>query len=94
MKWFSRVSGSYWKIQKNQIDFLSEFATMHGIKQPKDWGNVTQKQVRVKLVLVSLTRLKIIEAGGATLIGNFGANLRKMLQSVFPSFASKKSSNF
>lgn len=69
-EWFERLPVNYWKNPNNQRNFFREFAEKYGIKNPRDWGNVTRKQLE--------------DAGGTALLYRFRGNIRIALQSSFP----------
>lgn len=71
-EWFSNIpnySFGYWKDPNNQRKFLEEFARKYGIKDNKDWGEITGDMVK--------------KEGAATIISLHGS-LRKALEALFP----------
>lgn len=66
----SSATKSFWKIKLNQKDFLDKLAIQLHIKEPKEWGSVTKKQV--------------INLGGKTLLWNYEDSIWKTLRNVYP----------
>lgn len=66
----SSTTKSFWRIKQNQKEFLDKLAKQLHIKEPKQWGTVTKRQV--------------IDLGGKTLLCNYEDSLWKILQSVYP----------
>lgn len=69
--WFVhlRVPVNYWDDQKNQRNFLLEFASKNGVNQHSDWGKITTRH--------------LIDSGGYTLLNRFGISVYRTLKGVF-----------
>lgn len=61
---------SYWKSTENRRKYLDELKAKFNIQQPKDWGNVTVREV-------------LEEKGGTLLSGYYGGSLVACLKSVY-----------
>lgn len=71
VKFFEKSPNEYWNDPNRQRQFLTQFARRNQVKEPKDWGKITLRQIE--------------EAGGVGILNKFGRSPMRMIQSVFPS---------
>lgn len=69
--WFQvkTIPAGYWKEEKNQRKFLEKLALVKGIKHPRDWANITTKD--------------LLQEGGIQLVKKYGS-LFRCLEKVYP----------
>lgn len=69
-EWFSKVPNSYWKSMENRKMLMDQIAKKLNIKNPSDWGKVTQNC--------------IYELGGCSLLTRYyNGSLFACLQSIY-----------
>lgn len=71
-EWFFQLPRSYWQSTENSRKFLDEVAIKLNIKNPSDWGKVTNKVMH--------------EYGGAGLLKHFNNSLFDCLKFVYEGF--------
>lgn len=80
-EWFQNIPSvgyGFWKSPRNQKIFFETLGKELGIKEPKEWGNISSK--------------KIAQHGGEALLKNyFNNSVFKALKSVYPGIPLEKS---
>lgn len=70
MNWFKSKEFKYWKQLENRKKFIENFASKNGIKEPKDWMNVSHKH--------------FVNSGGRTLLDHYRFSLFDLMKDTFP----------
>lgn len=72
--WFTKTKKShrYWLQHENQKKFLEEFARIHNIKSPEEWGRISCQMIKNR-------------PGGESIMWIYKGSLFRLLRFVFPS---------